>query len=149
MRRTTLAATLIAFAALPLAAQKKPEAAPKQAGKPAAIRVPKSAVGTWDGKTMMGPKDSVVSTFTITVRADGSETEILPNRDPIAEKVVAAGGDTIVSESTRFKSVLRPNLTVVTRTTFHLKGNTMSGTTHASYSDGTSLDLKTVLTRKK
>ena len=149
MRRTTLAVALLTIGALPLAAQKKPEAAPKQAGKPADIKIPAAAVGTWEGKTMLGPKDSVVSTFTFTVNADGTGTEILPDRDPIAEHVIAAGGDSIVTVSSQFKSVLRPNLTVVTRTTFHVKGNMMSGRTHADYSDGTKLELKTTATRKK
>ena len=146
--RRILAAALITVVALPLAAQKQ-QAAPKQTDKPAAIKVPAAAVGTWESKSMIGPKDSVVATSTFTVNADGTGTEVLPNRPPIATKVVAAGGDSIVAESARFKSVLRPNLTVVTRTTFHVKGDMMWGPTHAEYSDGSKLDLKTTATRKK
>ncbi|HEY6220751.1 MAG TPA: hypothetical protein VIV65_11920 [Gemmatimonadaceae bacterium] len=149
MRRISVVAAIVACVAMPLAAQKKPDPAPKQAGKSAAIKVPAAAVGTWSATTVTGPKDSVVTTSTFTLKADGSGTEILPDRDPITNTVVAAGGDSLVIESSRFKSILRPKLTVVTRTTFHLKGNTMSGTTHASYSDGSKLDLKTTATKKK
>jgi hypothetical protein len=148
MRRTPLIAALVACAAMPLAAQKK-SVAPRQAGKPSAIKPPAAAVGSWNGKTMVGPKDSLVSTFTFTLNADGSGREIIPNRDPVASKLVAVGGDSIVTETARIRSVLHPNLTAVTRTVYHIKGNTMSGVTYASYSDGSKLELKTVATRKK
>lgn len=149
MRHLTCAAALLAIIAVPLAAQKKPDAAPKQAGKPMAVKAPAAAVGTWQGRSMLGPKDSVATTFTLTINADGTGTQLLPNRPPVAMKVVAAGGDSIVAESAKFKSVLRPNVTVAIRTTFHIKGNTMSGPTHADYSDGTAAELKTTATRKK
>src|SRR2546427_8507782 len=40
--------------------------------------------GTWDGKSMVGPKDSVVATFVVTATADGKGwTMKLSDRDPI------------------------------------------------------------------
>src|SRR4051812_33531018 len=149
MRSSTLALALLTVATLPLAAQKKTGAAPKQAGKAAAVHAPAAAVGTWTGKTMTGPKDSVVATFTMTVNADGTGTLLLPDRDPVVTHLTAAGGDSIVAVSARYKSVTRPGVTVVNRTTLHVKGNTMSGTNHADFSDGVSRDMKTTATRKK
>ena len=42
------------------------------------------AAGTWNGETMIGPKDSVVATYVLTIAADGkSATMKFPKRDPI------------------------------------------------------------------
>ena len=47
--------------------------------------------GTWDGKSMVGPKDSVVASFVVTATADGKGwTMKFPNRDPIALRVLSS-----------------------------------------------------------
>src|SRR5512137_1033940 len=58
----------------------------------AAQRAP-GAAGTWNAKTMIGPKDSVVATYALTIAADGKSATIkFPNRDPIPTRVVAMAG---------------------------------------------------------
>src|SRR2546426_1401407 len=95
------------------AAQNPP--VPPPAPAPAAAAAPQAGVkladyaGTWDTKTMVGPKDSVVATYTMTVSADGKTwTRQFPNRDPIATRVLAFGGDSVVTEAGPYQSGHRP-----------------------------------------
>ena len=106
--------------------------------------------GTWDGKSMVGPKDSVVATFVVTATADGKGwTMKLPDRDPIPTRILAMGGDSIVTESGPFQSILRPGQMVTTRTLGHYKGDAMTGTFEAHYASGDVLRGKAAATRRK
>jgi hypothetical protein len=106
--------------------------------------------GTWDAKTMVGPKDSVVVTYVVTSTADDKGWTLkLPNREPIPARVVAVGGDSVVTEAGPYQSVLRPGQMVTTRTVGHYKGDTMTGTIEARYASGDVVRLKTVATRRK
>jgi hypothetical protein len=106
--------------------------------------------GTWDVKSMVGPKDSVVVTSVVTSTADGKGWTLkLPNRDPIPVRVVAVGGDSVVTEAGPYESVLRPGQKVTTRTVGHYKGDTMTGTIEAHYASGDVIRLKTAATRRK
>ena len=106
--------------------------------------------GTWDGKSMVGPKDSVVATFVVTATADGKGwTMKLPDRDPIPTRILAMGGDSIVTESGPFQSILRPGQMVTTRTVGHYKGDAMTGTFEAHYASGDVLRGKAAATRRK
>ena len=50
------------------------------------------AAGTWNTKTMIGPKDSVATTFVLTIAADGKSATIkFPNRDPIPTRILVIG----------------------------------------------------------
>lgn len=116
----------------------------------AAQRAP-GAAGTWNAKTMIGPKDSVVATYALTIAADGKSATIkFPNRDPIPTRVVAMAGDSIVTETGPYPSVLRPGQTVtLLRSVAHYKGNTMTGTFEARYANGDVVKGKTKATRVK
>jgi hypothetical protein len=94
--------------------------------------------GTWNGRSTIGPKDSVVVAYVLTIAADGkSATTKFPGRDPIPTRVVAMGGDSIVTEAGPYPSVLRAGQTVKSlRTVAHYTGNTMTGTFEAQYSSG-------------
>ena len=106
--------------------------------------------GTWEGKSMVGPKDSVVVTYTITATADGKGWTItFPGRAPIPTRVVTVGGDSIVTESGPYVSVLRPGQMVTTRTSSHYAGDTATGTFEAHYASGDVLRGKVVATRRK
>jgi len=100
---------------------------------------------------MVGPKDSVVATFVLTIAADGkSATMRFPNRDPIPVHILATGGDSVVTEAGPFPSVLRPGQTVTSlRAIGHYKGNTMTGTFEAHYANGDVVKGKNVATREK
>ncbi|PYP22823.1 MAG: hypothetical protein DMD53_01395 [Gemmatimonadetes bacterium] len=106
--------------------------------------------GTWDSKTVLGPKDSVVVTSVLTATADGKGWTIkLANRDPIPVRVVAVGGDSVVMEAGPYESILRPGQMVTTHTVGHYKGDAMTGTIEARYASGDVLRGKTTATRRK
>ena len=111
----------------------------------------KGAAGTWNGKTMMGPKDSVVATYTLTINADGKTASMkFANRDAIPARVVAMGGDSVVTEMGPYASVLRAGETVnLLRTVAHVKGDMMTGTFEGRYAKGDVLKGKTSATRAK
>jgi hypothetical protein len=149
MRRRILACLAFAAAA-PLAAQgtkqgKAPAAAP---AAPAPIAIPAVAVGSWEGKTMIGPKDSVIATTLTVIGADGKVSLTLQGRPTMAGRVIAAGGDSVTVEVGPYESILKKGLQATTRTTNHYKGNTATGTFEAKYSDGTTVKGKATGTKK-
>src|SRR6187431_1747400 len=97
--------------------------------------IPKAAVGVWEGRSTVPPRDSVIATYTLTVTADASGIRMtLPNRDPQTPRMVAAGGDSVVTETGPYDSVARPGLKVTTRTISHFRGDSLFGSFTASYS---------------
>jgi len=106
--------------------------------------------GTWDSKTMLGPKDSVVVTSVLTATADGKGWTLkVANRDPIPVRVVAVGGDSVVTEAGPYESIVRPGQMVTTHSVGHYKGDAMTGTVEARYASGDVLRGKTTATRRK
>lgn len=106
--------------------------------------------GTWVSKSMVGPKDSVIQ-GRLTATADGKGWNLkYPGHDSIALRVVATGGDSIVTEAGPYPSILRPGVTVtLLRIVGHYKGNAMTGTFEAHYSSGDVIHGKTTATREK
>src|SRR5256885_9551985 len=88
--------------------------------------------GTWEVKT-----DSGVASV-IRVSANGKRwTLAFAGRKPIALRVVASGGDTIVLQAGRFPSVLRPGQTVTRLPEVeHFTGDAVTGTYEAHYAKG-------------
>ena len=121
------------------------------AQQPAAGIKPSDVAGVWDAKSMVGPNDSVVATSVLTATADTSGwTMKLEGRDLIAVRVVAMGGDSIVTEAGPYPSILRAGLTVtVLRNVSHYKGDSMWGTFEALYSSGDKFSGKVTGTRRK
>ncbi len=106
--------------------------------------------GTWDVKSVMGPKDSVVVTSVVTATADRKGWTIkLANRDPIPVRVVAVGADSVVTDAGPYESILRPGQMVTTHQVGHYKGDTMTGTVEARYASGDVIRLKVAATRRK
>jgi hypothetical protein len=100
-------------------------------------RIPPAAIGTWDGRSTVGPRDSVIATYTLTVTSDVSGLRMqLPNREPQTPRLIAAGGDSVVTETGPYDSVARPGHKVTTRTISHFRGDSLSGSFEARYSDG-------------
>src|SRR5260370_2092172 len=88
MARPLLYSVLLGAAVATAARAQNPYQAAPAGGKPADI------AGTWDGKTMVGPKDSVITTWTLVIGAGGkSFTLTFPNRAPVAGPVPPTGGD--------------------------------------------------------
>lgn len=114
------------------------------------IKLPDVA-GTWVVQAMVGPKDSVVVREQIRATAHGKGwTMTFPGRPAIPVRVVASGGDSVVTEAGPYPSALRPGQTVtLLRNVSHYKGDTMTGTFEAHYSSGEVFRGRTMGTRKK
>ena len=121
------------------------------AQQPAAPAAAGAKCTVWELKTMVGPKDSVVTTSELAATPDGKGWTLkLTKGDPIPVRVLVAGGDSMVTEAGPFPSVLRPGQTVTTlHNVDHIKGATMSGTMEAHYAGGDVLKGKTAGTCKK
>ncbi|MFN8573804.1 MAG: hypothetical protein U0132_17235 [Gemmatimonadaceae bacterium] len=113
-----------------------PAALSAQAAKPAAPKIPAAAVGTWEGKSMVGPKDSLITTTKTVVGADGKIEVTMAGRPTMTAKVIAAGGDSLVYEIGPYDSILKKGLKATTRSTTHFSGNSSTGMFEAKYSDG-------------
>jgi hypothetical protein len=113
-------------------------AAAANAQKPAQPQHTGMKCSSWQTKTMVGPKDSVVTTSVLAATTDGKGWTLkLANGDSVPVRVIATGGDSMVTEAGPFPSVLRPGQTVTKlRTIGHFKGNQMTGTLEAHYSSG-------------
>jgi hypothetical protein len=144
MSRLFLLSSVVLLAAAPVAgAQQATSAAP------AALKLPNVA-GTWVVRSMVGPRDSVIVAYVVKATADGKGwTMKFAGRDPIAARVVAAGGDSVVMEAGPYPSVLRAGETVTTRSVSHYNGDALNGTFEAHYKSGAVLKGKTSGTRRK
>ena len=123
------------------AAQAKPS--PRQAGTPmrtAAAITWSDLAGEWDGKSVRGNSDSVITTFKTTFASDESITITFPKRKPIPSKLVAIAGDSVVIETDKYDSITRPGHTTSVRMTLHVQNHKMWGPFHATFDDGKSLD---------
>ena len=106
--------------------------------------------GTWAGKSMVGPKDSVFATWVLRATADGKGwTERLADRGPYPLRIMSMGGDSIVTEMGPYPSALRRGQMVTTRHVRHFKGSKMTGTFEAHYATGDVVQGKIAATRKK
>jgi len=140
MRAVILLSTvcLTGFAATAVAQQPPAQPKPKPAAQAAASAKP-TVAGTWaiesTVKTAAG-KDTVVNSLvTATADANGWVTH-LAGRDSIPTRVVAMGGDSVVTEAGPFQSVARPGQTVTTHESLHFKDDAVWGTIEARYSNG-------------
>ena len=99
---------------------------------------------------MLGPKDSVFVTYTTVIASDGKTAMVhYPGRDPIQSHVVAMAGDSTVTEMGPYPSILRPGVSVTTRSINHFSGNTFKGSFVAVYSSGDTVRGKTAGTKKQ
>ena len=143
-------AVAVAVVAAPASAQNPPPPpAPAVQAQRAGIKLADVA-GRWEGRSMVGPKDSAIVTYTITATADGKGWTIaFPSHDPVPMRILTVGGDSIVAEAGPYASVVRPGQMVTTRTVSHYAGDTATGTFEARYASGDVLRGKTAATRKK
>lgn len=117
---------------------------------PAAIKLTDVA-GVWDAKSLLGPNDTVGVKSVLTASAtDSGWTMLLAGREPIAVRVVAMGGDSVVTEAGPYQSILRAGVTVTSlRTVAHYSGDQMTGMFWAEYSTGDKASGKVTATRRK
>lgn len=107
------------------------------ASKAPTMKIPAGVAGKWEGKAMIGPKDSVVTTSVTTATSSTKGWTIqFPNRPLLKARIVAAGGDSVTVEVGPYESLLRKGQQVTTRTTSHYNGDMSSGTFEANYVSG-------------
>ena len=108
-----------------------------------------STAGVWNNRFMIGPKDSVIGSVIITV-SDDQKTWIMKfaDRPPIPVRVIATGGDSVVTDAGPYPSTKRPGQSVtLLHSVSHFRGDRMTGTFEAHYSGGLVVDGKTAATR--
>lgn len=109
-------------------------AEPAMAPPPAAITLADVA-GTWNQKTMAEAGDSVLTTSVLSATSDTTGwTLTVKGRKPVPLRVVTVGGDSIVTVSAPFESVLRKGVQVTTTSVMRLKDGKLVSATTARYS---------------
>ncbi len=107
--------------------------APPMDEAPATISLADVA-GTWKVRSTMEGNEGTAVSYDMVATADRSGWSIkFPDREPIPVRVVAVDGDSIVTESGPFESVLRKGVQVSTRVVSRLKDGKLVGTTTARY----------------
>jgi hypothetical protein len=107
--------------------------APAMEKAPAAISLADVA-GTWKIRSTVDGSEGTAVSYDLVATADPSGWSIkFPDREPIPVRVVAAEGDSIVTESGPFESVLRKGVQVNTRVVSRLRDGKLVGTTTARY----------------
>ena len=97
-------------------------------------------MGDWVGRAIRQNNDSTVTEVTTTFSADKKAWVKFPNREPLAARIIAMGGDSVVTEVGPYDSVTRTGHKVTTRMTSHVKDHKIWGTFHADFDDGQKLD---------
>lgn len=124
--RTAAAVCLVLLAACAPKEQAEAPAAPPAAP---AVSIADFA-GTWNTTTTLPGFDPVQSQ--LIANADGTGSLILTGRDPIST-TLSIMGDSLISVSAEYESVLRPGVMVTTRTAAVRTGDTLNGVLTATY----------------
>lgn len=108
----------------------KPETPPAEAAAPGINLA--DLTGTWNMEVRGETGDSVLTSGTIVVGADGSWTMNLPNRPPMPTQATA-DGDSVMTVAGPFESVLRPGTQVTTHGVMRMVEGRLEGTLVAHY----------------
>lgn len=125
MRTTASVLSLVLLAAC----APKEEAPPAETAAAPAVSIADFA-GTWNTTTTLPGFDPVQSQ--LIANADGTGSLILTGRDPIPT-TLSIMGDSLISVSAEYESVLRPGVMVTTRTAAVRNGDTLNGVLTATY----------------
>lgn len=140
MRRLTSFSALCCCAAV-LAACGKPdtEAADTTAADTTAAAAPaplslSQVAGRWNVRSVPETGDTTPTISVLNATADTTGwTLTFPNRRPIPTRVVAVGGDSVLTETGPYESARRKGVRVTTRIAWRLEGDRLVGTTVARY----------------
>ena len=114
-------------------AMESTSAAPETPAAPAPIALADIA-GKWSVRTMAETGDSVLVSYELVASSDSSGWSLnFPKRKPVPMRVLAVGGDSIVTEAGPFESALRKGIKVTTRSVNRLQDGKLVGTTVAHY----------------
>jgi hypothetical protein len=90
--------------------------------------------GRWTVRSVPETGDTTAVVSQLNASADTSGwTMTLPNRPPVATRVVLVSGDSIVTENGPYESVLRKGMQVSTRSVMRLRDGKLIGNTVARY----------------
>jgi len=90
--------------------------------------------GRWNMRSVPETGDTTATTYVLTATADSSGWTItFPNRQPVAMRVVAVAGDSVVTEAGPYASARRRGVQVTTTTSMRMMGDSLVGTTVAHY----------------
>lgn len=123
----------IACCAALLVGCKKSESPPPQAAMAPATVSLASFAGTWSVRGSNEAGDSIISYQLVTSAEPSDWKSLFPNRPPIAIRIVSVAGDSVVTESGPYESVLRKGVQVHTNGVLRLQGDKLVGTTVAHY----------------
>ncbi len=156
MRRAALLyCTIVAVAACTKSDESAPTA-DTAAGAVTATAAPTSisladVAGRWTVSSTPETGDTTAVVSQLNAGADTTGwTMTLPNRPPVATRVVLVSGDSIVTENGPYQSVLRKGVQVTTRSVMRLRDGKLVGTTVARYTNAGAdsvLRLRTEATR--
>ena len=149
MRRTLLLCAVVVAACAKTetpAADTTPAMAPAPA-MPAPISLADVA-GTWNTKTMPMMRDTVLATSEVTATGTMEGWKLKLEGKTYPTRVVAVAGDSIVTETGPFPSVLRKGQQATIHNVMRLKDGKMVGTIHAMYSKGDTATMRIEGTRK-
>src|SRR5687768_7618670 len=91
--------------------------------------------GRWTVRAIPETGDTTAVVSQLNASADTTGwTTTLPNRPPVATRVVLVAGDSVVTETGPYESVLRKGVQVRTRSVFRLRDGKLIGNTVAHYS---------------
>jgi hypothetical protein len=139
MRRLTLCCCCTALALIGCAKTDDQAATDTAAGTVAATAAPApislaDVAGRWTVRTVPETGDTTAVVSQLNASADTTGwTMTLPNRPPIATRVVLVSGDSIVTENGPYESVLRKGVQVRTRSVMRLRDGRLVGNTVARY----------------
>lgn len=145
---------IAAIVLLAVACAKAEQAADTAAATSAATSGPAAlsladVAGTWDVKGMAADRDTVLLTYEMTATADttGWSTK-LPNGESPAVRVISVAGDSVITESGPFASVLRKGQQVSIHQISRLRDGKLIGVMHARYANGDTATLRTEATKR-
>lgn len=122
----------VAAVALMACAQEAEEATEEAADTTAVAGISlANLAGTWNIRTTPLDSDSTLVEGQITID-DAGWTLHLPDRDPIPNTVTVEG-DSVITDSEPFESVLRPGTTVTTHAVYRVEGDRLVGVLTAHY----------------
>ncbi len=140
MRRLTLLSCCTALALVGCAnAEDAADTTDTVAGAVAAAAAPApislaDVAGRWTVRSVPETGDTTAIVSQLNASADTAGwTMTLPNRPPVATRVVLVSGDSIVTENGPYESVLRKGMQVSTRSVMRLRDGKLIGNTVARY----------------
>jgi hypothetical protein len=111
-------------------------APPETAAAPAPVALADFA-GKWSMRTMAESGDSALVSYEMIATSDSSGWTLnFPKRKPVPVRILAVGGDSIVTEAGPYESVLRKGVQVTTQSVQRLVDGKLVGTTTARYATG-------------